>query len=538
MSIAALDNNYRNNLLNVELNQTPDNRVSVLLVFEHPYTDPVKVVYKAENEYNILLPETYHSITSINTANTLNIRSASAKLIPYFDNETSNGYTKITLKTTRPVIFNAHASYVTTKFADTNLLKELEKDPPKTITTSTVQQKTTPKTQAQQTKKTTPTVAKKATQKQQPKKVATQKKTTTTIPKKQVNKQKTINKPATVQKSQPIHVTQTNEVAKTSNLEVKKPFTEPEPIIVPTKPLIVETEPKQIQKELTKEEKLLNLINNTLENDNAMLSILIFASSLLLLMLFKVSRKQQIGAQTTSQKSKLKYKEVYPNTDIPNEIKNMSWQEKFKYMKEKENSFRKGKSEEVISNEIYNAYNEENDIAPQYDEDNFNKIIEQTQPVSNPFMQDSMNSNSMDISIEEPTILPQADLDELSDISDIEPVVDRIYQKAPDKESLEVDVDINEDYEKPYVEPTLINQAKISKTKGFYLIRYENEVALVGYIKDKIFFIHSFNEISQSFVQTRLTEKKRGADIYLVRSDNYKALVSVSKDEMKPLITL
>ena len=86
-------------------------------------------------------------------------------------------------------------------------------------------------------------------------------------------------------------------------------------------------------------------------------------------------------------------------------------------------------------------------------------------------------------------------------------------------------------------EPTLINQAKISKTKGFYLIRYGEEVALMGYIKDQVFLINTFNT-NQSFVQTRLTEKQHGADIYMVRSDDYKALVKVSKDDMKTLIRL
>ena len=32
----AIEPRYKNNLLNVELSQTPDNRVSVLLVFEKP----------------------------------------------------------------------------------------------------------------------------------------------------------------------------------------------------------------------------------------------------------------------------------------------------------------------------------------------------------------------------------------------------------------------------------------------------------------------------------------------------------------------
>ena len=128
MKSIAIDSRYKNNLLNVELSQTPDNRVNVLLVFEKPYTEPVKVVYKTDNEYNILLPETYHSITSVSTLNALNIRNANVKLIPYFNQDNSNGYTKITLQTTRPVVFNAHASYITTQLAQNDLIDKIFED--------------------------------------------------------------------------------------------------------------------------------------------------------------------------------------------------------------------------------------------------------------------------------------------------------------------------------------------------------------------------------------------------------------------------
>ncbi len=101
-----------------------------------------------------------------------------------------------------------------------------------------------------------------------------------------------------------------------------------------------------------------------------------------------------------------------------------------------------------------------------------------------------------------------------------------------------VDVEINETIATNPLEPTLINQAKISKTKGFYLVRYENEVALMGYINEQIFLLHSFDNKQPAFIQTRLTEKKKGSEVYMVRAENFKSLIKVTKDNMQTLINL
>lgn len=549
ISSTAIESRYKNNLLNVELSQTPDNRVSVLLVFEKPYTDPIKVIYKTDNEYNILLPETYNSLSTISSINSLNVRNANVKLVPYFNQDNSNGYTKISIKTTRPVIFNAHSSYITTQIAQDDLVDKLERDDTLQLAENELKPKHsgTYKRPAKSTKYRT---AKKYTTAQK-----TASKTSKT----------TYNKP-----TKPV-ATQTalNPVLPTDKQAQKIPplVTEPMPDIKPItpdnaqQPLVAETakpaetsanavsentiEKKHSIKNFSKQAIKRKVINTAKSIKNNKYTPLLALIMLIVLLGAVLSRLLKTTAKRYKKQTSHKI-HLYDEDKsvIPEEIKDLSWQEKYKYIKDHEEAQRiadKQREEDLRKQNIENLYG----LSNENQGDNMTQaqaMAAQTEPLSNvaPDTYDIYTTSQPEYMPEPETLAPQAY--NFNDISDIEPAVDEMYSLAPDKENLEAsissDIEINETYTTKPIEPTLINQAKISKTKGFYLIRYENEIALVGYIKDEIFFIHSFSNTEQSFVHTRLTEKKKGADIYLVRSDNYKALVSVSKDKMQPLINL
>lgn len=571
ISSTAIESRYKNNLLNVELSQTPDNRVSVLLVFEKPYTDAIKVVYKTDNEYNILLPETYHSITSVSAINALNVRSANVKLVPYFNQDNSNGYTKITIKTTRPVIFNAHSSYITTAIAKDDLIDKLERDESLKINPTTIN--------AQPVKKVAAKPKAKTTQKTTAKKAAPAKRSTVSKAKQKNTYKKQAQKPVN-KATKPT----TKPVQKATPTPPAKPQVQQKPAqqtqqATPAAPITTVSQvkpatapPVQPEQKTSSLQSISNLINAVKTNEKTPFAILIIASLLLLALLIKV-----FGAAKTYIKTQAPKVQQYdePQTSIPEEIQDLSWQEKYKYMKEHEEA---QKAELAAQQEaqlkshidsIYNAGSETEVLNTAQAVITEQQPVPQTQEITNiDIAEHAMGAEVQDIpepfrisdepvnegfetahkEIEQPETITDfetlsTDIEELSDISDIEePAVDKMYEQAPDLEHLEdtveLEVEINEPYITKPIEPMLINQAKISKSKGFYLIRYENEVALVGYIKEKIFFIHSFNNMEQSFVRTRLTEKQKGSEIYLVRSDDYKALVKVSKDEMKTLINL
>ncbi len=96
-------------------------------------------------------------------------------------------------------------------------------------------------------------------------------------------------------------------------------------------------------------------------------------------------------------------------------------------------------------------------------------------------------------------------------------------------------IEAPEDIETTYA-PKLLSEAKIDNNKGFYLIQYDGEIALVGYIGDNYFVINKFNKIFKPNLQTRLHERQETYCNYLVRVDSYKALIQVSKTNMKVLI--
>ncbi len=61
----ALDSDYKNNLLKVDVVKANDGSYKVDLFTQKPYNEPIKVIKKTDTNYYILLPETYHSITSV-----------------------------------------------------------------------------------------------------------------------------------------------------------------------------------------------------------------------------------------------------------------------------------------------------------------------------------------------------------------------------------------------------------------------------------------------------------------------------------------
>lgn len=570
MKTSAIDARYKNNLLNVELTQTPDNRVSVLLVFEKPYTEPVKVIYKTDNEYNILLPETYHSITSVSTLNALNIRSANVKLVPYFNQDNSNGYTKITLQTTRPVVFNAHASYITTQLAQNDLIDKIEQNEEFKIQPTKVVMDTRSVKKVAKPVKSKP-VATKAVSK------ATTQKTTSkpavkpvqTVKPKEVIAQTSVKDIAKVEPP----IVEQEQILNTVETLEKEQIQPVEQITTVEKPNIVEPVLPTVKDNVAKNTNFENFLAN---KDNQSVFVIIGALLLLFVLLARVSRKKAVAQQErTIIPPRFAYEEEEVQTqqeDIPQEIKDLSWQEKYKFVKEKgvssvnnpesqENAIA-NMQQELISKAISNAVDNYNRKAVQeeyetieVDENSVSDIQNYEQTVDNENEQpkddvyDPFGLNKPPInegfepavSHEVEQTIDYAELEGLNDISDIEPSVDIVFEKAPNKEEIE-------EYHAPVeekivtatnpMEPTLINHTKISKTKGFYLVRYADSVVLTGYIDEQIFVLHTFNKKQPSFVQTRLTEKQKGADVYLVRTDDYKSLIKVTKNSMQTLLNL
>lgn len=115
------------------------------------------------------------------------------------------------------------------------------------------------------------------------------------------------------------------------------------------------------------------------------------------------------------------------------------------------------------------------------------------------------------------------------------PIVETLEDEYED-EDFDYDFDFDEEETESYSTPKLLSTVPIDKNKGFYLVKYDGQTALIGYIKDEIFIINKFDKIYNPNLQARLNERKKNKSNYIVRIDNYKALVEVSDKDMNVLI--
>lgn len=101
----AIESDFKNSLLKVDYVRTGADSYAIRLFTQKPYSEPIKVIKKTNTNYYILLPETFHSIGSV--APTGDIKNTEVKLFPYAGQDLNNGYTKISIFTSKPLNISA-----------------------------------------------------------------------------------------------------------------------------------------------------------------------------------------------------------------------------------------------------------------------------------------------------------------------------------------------------------------------------------------------------------------------------------------------
>lgn len=86
--------------------------------------------------------------------------------------------------------------------------------------------------------------------------------------------------------------------------------------------------------------------------------------------------------------------------------------------------------------------------------------------------------------------------------------------------------------------PMLLYTSQLSANKGFCLVEYNKKYSLIGYINDEIFLLNQFDTVKTNEIRSRISETTQTAERYIVRLDNYKALVEVTDQKMELLIDL
>ena len=101
----AIESDFKNSLLKVDYVKTGTDSYAIRLFTQKPYSEPIKVIKKTNTNYYILLPETFHSVGTV--APTGDIKSTEVKLFPYAGQDLNNGYTKISIFTSKPLNIKA-----------------------------------------------------------------------------------------------------------------------------------------------------------------------------------------------------------------------------------------------------------------------------------------------------------------------------------------------------------------------------------------------------------------------------------------------
>jgi len=101
MPLFAVENKYNNQLLKLNVDKSTKGRINITVTTSKPYKIKLSPMKRSDNEYVILLPDTYHSITTKpDISKVADLQDIDIKLIPYIGYQNNNnGYTKITIKT-------------------------------------------------------------------------------------------------------------------------------------------------------------------------------------------------------------------------------------------------------------------------------------------------------------------------------------------------------------------------------------------------------------------------------------------------------
>ena len=121
----AIESDFKNSLLKVDYVKTGADSYNIRLYTQKPYNEPIKVIKKTNTSYYILLPETFHSVGSV--APIEDIKNTEVKLFPYAGQDLNNGYTKISIYTSKPLNIQAQLNSSTKSVAPSINSKDLAK---------------------------------------------------------------------------------------------------------------------------------------------------------------------------------------------------------------------------------------------------------------------------------------------------------------------------------------------------------------------------------------------------------------------------
>ena len=567
-----------NNLIQLDLKKSSANSVDVTLVTTDNYKDNVLVRKKSDNKYVILIPKVHSSGFSASNLN--GVRDLVSNVDVKTVNDTSGGYTKVTLITTQPLDIKTKtvkSAPVTAEQKEYNTLIAQANAVRNTISTQT------PKIKEQKTEVTVgkAPVAKQETKKTEPKK--------TEVKKPDIKLAEIV--PENIEKQNKRNNNILNNVKKDKALEevptsapaLPAPVVDEEIQDIQDIALSNET-PSQTESDAPVSTSIFNKIPRKLPKALGGLVLAIAAIAL-------ISKKSKRNEYNNYNENISEPLDTAKTEDYDNIINSgLSWREKYQLYIDKSAepvsrgadkgnySFIKKPSKQAIENKRQEL---EKLLEQPANKEDLYEIVED----NNLYSEDSSISKTIKLKAFENTTVPLAmsrrkhrsrfrkyeneiplreqktvNLEnsllgtnprsfedanlEVSDISkkrikfkhsDYIMSSAEEYFNILDRESKPVSNPIEKVKENSFFKGSIVKSGyKIDSDKGFYLVNKNGKNSLVGKVNDKVFVIKDFENNISNPIQVR----HDNANVYMVKAGNFKSLVEVNEDKMGVLIEL
>ncbi len=617
----AIENEYQNNLNNVDVKKTGDNNLNVTIYTDTPYKEPLKVIQKSPNQYVLLLPETSTSTSAANVAKSIKsqagdvVQDVELQHYPYPNSNANNGYTKVTITTNQPVGIAACAQTQTQapSVRPTMRPPAIERYNPSATATET------PKTVKKAAAAPAATLPKQAVkQEAAPKKRYDNKYTQKQPVKKAAVAPQPIKQPEPVKQAVP---PKPEAPAPTENTAVAPSNAIEETAKTGTNSGVAAELQAETQTPPLPTIEYEKVVDNNMkgswreQNENVLLVVLLALLTPMVIVMLRIKTstkkdKNVISRPPVPRKIRKRIANPSPKQAAMLNImdnSNISWQERYTMMKkheldELEQNLKKELTDEDIRminrrhqpkkdlyRENYSKFRAQSKMKPNAPE----RRVEPTAPVvseedilndliQTDMMQERINArsshNAQQVYFDEvmqgrdessyrdalrkaneklPLVeIPESQINRLTgirgNISEVLPIGDTIsVQKAVAVKQTtgiiqpvaapQVEICAQPAYvevQEVSTEPRLISKVEIAPDKGFYLTKYENQVALIGYIRNNVCVLKKFGYRAVNSLQVRLNERGMDKDVYIVKVDGYKALVDVSEYEISLQIEL
>ncbi|GBF22856.1 hypothetical protein tpqmel_0260 [Candidatus Gastranaerophilus sp. (ex Termes propinquus)] len=510
----ALEGDYKNNLLKVDVSKTITGQYKVDLYTLRPYNSPLRVIKKSDTSYYLLLPETYHSVTSVPASD--DIQSVDVKLFPYVGQDLNNGYTKITITTLRPLEFIAEVK----ASGDSGITKI---DPQKLAELDSIfGQKSSETIAARPTTQIVPA-----------RPAATQ------------SSQSTVSRPIAAPTAQPQQATRST----TTQVQMPKETSVGEKV-APTKDLVrtapeVKSDAKTVVIDVKQEDRVhapsapvskpASTVSETVATVPSLPMPEFTAEDIAALEALNESE----GESITLFEEELAEEEAFQSTHVPVEL---SFADKVKsklrplYYAILHNFAIVISLAAILLLSLALLFKKARRAAPSVG------IQPQVDVMQN---EPSIESGMPPVQEEEPIYTPpggfQAVLEEptaqeTSEEPVAEPTEEPVVEKAqpPAREAAPSVPYVAPDVQKAREsEAQILTHAAVEPNRGFYLARFEGRVSLLGYIGEELFVIYTFkDEPKDKRILYRLSEQTLDGNFYLVKVDSIKMLVRSTRNAL------